>query len=271
MFEELQWQKDRVLLNDLVFRLQHTASDDWELGDECFVFYKIKKLVDQYASFFDTRKSFKPETIFELGVWDGGSVAFWFEHFRPKKKHIGIDISNRGDSEYFRRYVTSRGLDARVKNYWGVDQSDSARLKEIVVNELGSSIDLVIDDASHLYGLTKSSFEILFPFVTVGGFYIIEDWAWEHWKEFGSFQPWAREIAPTKLVCELVEATGSSTDLIQSVSVYEGFTAIERGPVDRTKLDNFRLDEHIVRRPRISAPQQTIKNLFSKATSFVFR
>src|SRR5262252_2148032 len=163
MFENLKWQKDRMLLNNLVFRLQHFTADDWELGDECFIFYKIKKLVDQYETFFNTRIPFQPQTILELGLWDGGSVAFWFEHFHPKKKHVGIDISKRGDSEYFRRYVESKGLNDRIKNYWGVDQSDSRSIREIVTKEFGGSIDLVIDDASHMYGLTKSSFEILFP------------------------------------------------------------------------------------------------------------
>src|SRR5437879_1625144 len=37
MFENLIWQKDRLLYNGLVFRLQHYKSDDWELGDECFI------------------------------------------------------------------------------------------------------------------------------------------------------------------------------------------------------------------------------------------
>ena len=41
-----------MLLGDLVFRLQHTRNDDWELGDQCFVFYKVKPLVDQYERFW---------------------------------------------------------------------------------------------------------------------------------------------------------------------------------------------------------------------------
>jgi hypothetical protein len=78
MFENLIWQKDRLLYNGLVFRLQHYKSDDWELGEDCFIFYKIKKLVDQYSHFFATR-DFQCERLFELGMWEGGSVAFWYE------------------------------------------------------------------------------------------------------------------------------------------------------------------------------------------------
>ena len=42
MSDGMIWQGDRVVFNDLVFRLEHGKNDDWELGDECFVFYKVK-------------------------------------------------------------------------------------------------------------------------------------------------------------------------------------------------------------------------------------
>lgn len=51
MFDRLIWQPDRMLLDDLVFRLEYYRSDDWEGGDH-FRFYKIKGLVDQYEAFF---------------------------------------------------------------------------------------------------------------------------------------------------------------------------------------------------------------------------
>ncbi len=41
-------------------------------------------------------------------------------------------------------------------------------------------MDLVFDDASHLYEETRSSFESLFPHVRPGGVFVIEDWRWEH-------------------------------------------------------------------------------------------
>lgn len=104
MFESLVWQRDRMLMGDLVFRLQHYINDEWELCDECFLFFKIKKLVDQYDDFFSSRKAFQPQNVFELGLFDGGSLAFWFEHFQPKK-HVGVDLKQKTDTEYFRRYV----------------------------------------------------------------------------------------------------------------------------------------------------------------------
>ena len=35
MLDRLVWKSDRVLLDDLVFRLVLSKSDQWELGEEC--------------------------------------------------------------------------------------------------------------------------------------------------------------------------------------------------------------------------------------------
>jgi hypothetical protein len=250
MFENLVWQKDRMLMDGLVFRLQHDIGDEWELGDECFIFFKTQALVNQYEAFFASHPNFRPQNVFELGLWDGGSLAFWFECFQPRK-HLGIDLQQKEDSKYFRRYISSRGLSARLKTYWETNQADAPKLRSIVNREFDGPLDLVIDDASHFYQPTKSSFECLFPLLRPGGLYLIEDWAWEHWKEFNSLNdPMAKEESLTKLVVELLEATGTSTSLIKSLTTYQGFTVIERGEADMTGQENFKLEDHIWRRPR---------------------
>ena len=73
------------------------------------------------------------------------------------------------------------GIEDVVRPYYGVDQSDRTRLSEIVEEEFGTTpLDLVIDDASHLYDETLASFEVLYPRVRPGGLFIIEDWAADH-------------------------------------------------------------------------------------------
>ena len=248
MFDRLVWQPDRMLLDDLVFRLEHYRSADWN-GGEHFRFYKIKKLVDQYERFFSRRSDFHPERVLELGIYDGGSTAFWYELFRPKKQ-VALDIQNRTDTPYFHRYVESRGLEERIKTYWNTDQSDKTRLREIVEVEFDGPLDLVIDDASHLYRQTRDSFEALFQLLIPGGLYIVEDWAWDHWPEFSSpDHPWAGEEPLTRLVVELIEAAGTSTQFISNIVAYEGFVVVERGPQQIDKAIRFNLEEYIVRRP----------------------
>ena len=248
MFENLIWQKDRLLYNGLVFRLQHYKSDDWELGEDCFIFYKIKQLVDQYAHFFATR-DFQCQRLLELGMWEGGSLAFWNEAFRPSKI-VGIDWAKRTDGPYFLRYTGDNNLRDRVKAYWSVDQADKIRLREIVNAEFDGPLDLVIDDASHTYEPTLSSFQTLFPFIRPGGFYMIEDWAWEHWPAcYVGDDSRANDEGLSDLVSQMVQAAGTSDSLIKSVTVYEGFAAVERS--DKPVSDDILLKDFIVRRPSI--------------------
>lgn len=250
-----------MILDNLVFRLEHYKSDSWDLGNDCFLFYKIEPLVEQYARFFQLHSDFHPQTIFELGIWDGGSIAFWNECFGPDK-HVAIDLQQRTNSAYFEKYVTARHLQERIRTYWGIDQNDASSLQGIVARDFpGGQIDLIFDDASHSYDATKSSFEALFPYVSPGGFYIIEDWAWAHWSEFqGSDDPWTLQTALTQLVFELVEATGSRRTedpaLIYNVTVYQGFAAVQRGSLNNLDVQTFRLEKYISRRPAPRIPKQ---------------
>jgi hypothetical protein len=79
---------------------------------------------------------------------------------------------------------------------------------------------------------------------------VIEDWAWEHWAEFKApSHPWASEISLTSLVCRLVEVAGSSPAVVGNVTVYGGFTVIERGPA-KLETGSFHIEDHIQRRVR---------------------
>ena len=268
MFEHIVWQPDRALLGNLVFRLEHYRNNQWDLGDQCFAFFKIKKLIEQYELAFSRRSMFKPQNILEIGMWDGGSIAFWNEILTPSKI-VGVDIKVREDSTYFRDYVRTRRLESKVKSYWGVDQADERSLRQIVEREFGDKLNMVMDDASHFYEPTLTSFQILFPLLPSGGLYIIEDWAWEHWKEFHSLRhQWAGYQSPTQLIFELVEATGTSQDLITSVEVFEGFTIIERGPALASDITPFLLTNHIARRPRLTALSRMLSSAARKLRSF---
>jgi cephalosporin hydroxylase len=253
MFEDLVWKDDRVILDDLVFRLEHHKSASWDLGDECFDFYKDKKLIDGYSEFFSRFPDFQPKHIIELGIWDGGSLALWFETFRPEKI-VGIDLRRSHDSAYFQSYVSSNNLEERLRTYWGVNQKDGAKLESIITKEFHGKLDMVVDDASHLYGPTKKSFEIIFPFLENGGMYIIEDWAWEFWPEYQKRDhQWIMHGTPEKLISELIQVLGGYNHLIRSITIYPGFVVIEKGETS-TPSEDFRLERHISRRPKIPSP-----------------
>ncbi len=246
MFEELTWLPDRALSGDLVFRLELSRNDGWELGGECFGFYKNRQLVEQYERFWSAT-AFRPRRMLEIGIWDGGSTAFWFLHLQPERL-AAIDLRDREDSPYFRRWVSANGLEGRVRTRWRTDQADRAALHAVVEADLGGELDLVIDDGSHLAAPTRASFEALFPLLPPGGLYVIEDWAWEHWPEFQDpGHPWAGEESLTALIGDLVAAAGSSRSLIRRLAVHEGFVAVERGE-ERLDPHRFRLADHVRRR-----------------------
>ncbi|WP_097104055.1 hypothetical protein [Nitrosomonas ureae] len=75
-FDRLIWKADDcLLLDDLVFRAMRQKTGKWS-GDKHFIFYKIQPLIEQYAHYFRRRCDFQPKNIFELGIFDGGSIVF---------------------------------------------------------------------------------------------------------------------------------------------------------------------------------------------------
>ena len=263
MFEKFDWQSDHLRLGELLFRLEHFRNKDWAHGHRYFSLYKVKELFDQYENYFAAKANFQAKNIIELGIWDGGSLAIWSELFFPSKL-IGIDFkSDRGDSDYFKHYIESRKLADKVRTYWGTDQGDRRALNEIVEREFKDPLDLVIDDASHLYGPTKNSFEVLFPKMREGGVYIIEDWAWLHWPEFNDDPYFANQIGLTKLVIELTEMIGSARGIPPAIlTVLPGFIAVEKTALDLNEGKPFRIEDYICRRPTSKfGPPQIVRSL----------
>jgi predicted O-methyltransferase YrrM len=263
-FNRLAWDEGQFRLRDLLFEIQVEGSDNTQLPQDRFSFFKAKWAIDDFASFWRTQPGFDAKHIVEIGIWDGGSTAFWNELFQPNKL-VALDFLSRGDSPYFRRYVASRRLQHRVKTYWGVDQADALTVRRIVRTEFGSEpLDLVIDDASHLYEQTKASFETLFPLLRPGGLYIIEDWDWACWTlPEGHYLNRHRPLID--LVGRLVEVTGTKErlnpvlgdpkmqglkKLIEALTVRSTFVAIERGNASAAELNDTKLEAYVAGRAK---------------------
>lgn len=244
-FQRLEWSDDRMLVDGYVFRLQQASSAEWDLDDDCFVLYKGKALNDQYERFF-AGVDVDVRSILELGMWEGGSLAYWNLLLSPET-HVGVDLRRFDETPYFRRFVESR-RDRSIRTHWGVDQADVATMRRIVAEDFAGSLDVVIDDASHRYGPTRTSFETLFPSLRAGGLYVVEDWAWAHWPRYQSpDHPMARDPGLSRFVTELHELVGSAPQVAARMWVLQGFAVVERGPADLAP--DFRIDDHVIRRP----------------------
>jgi predicted O-methyltransferase YrrM len=178
-FAGMSWEPDRLCWRGLTFRLEDPTRP--VPGSDGLILWKSRGLVEQYRAFWAERPAFSPRQVFELGVWKGGSVVFWAEALRPDRL-VAVDKREGSDSPAFESYLAART--PRLQVHWAVDQSDQGRLRTLLDGAFDGLLDLVIDDASHLYGPTRASFETLFPRLRPGGLYVIEDWAWAHWRGF---------------------------------------------------------------------------------------
>lgn len=111
-------------------------------------------------------------TILEIGIYGGASLKMW-KSFFPNATIYGIDIDpNCKQYEEDRIHVCLGS------------QNDKNFLRS-VVNSIGKSIDIIIDDGSHKTKDHKVSLEVLFPYLSPGGFYFIEDLYTAYWSQFG--------------------------------------------------------------------------------------
>ncbi len=159
-----------------------------------------------------------------------------------------IDISDYGDPPLLQQFLRQH---PEVTTHWRISQEDGAMLRRVIDEGDSAPLDLVIDDASHLYRLSRRSFELLFPRLRPGGLYALEDWYWSFLPEEKTGDSLrATQVPLVRLVFDLIGMMGSQPGLIARIEVYRGFVIVERGdaPLD----DPVVLDELIRRRDRPS-------------------
>lgn len=195
-----------------------------------FVLMKSREMIEWYADRF---VGVPPATVLEAGIFKGGSVAFFEELWHPHRL-LAFDIERQPVSA-LTEYIRQQGAGERVRALYGVDQSDRATVRRALDEHFGGqSIDLVIDDGCHFLAETRALFSAVFPYVSPGGTYIIEDWAWAHWP--GSWQedggPYRDRPALTSIALELAMLAASRGDLAAAVEVSSAFIIVRRGDAD---------------------------------------
>jgi hypothetical protein len=127
----------------------------------------------------------------------------------------GVDISPKAVASLL-RYIADK--ENRFVHF-ATSQCDREILTRIVRDELVDELDFVVDDASHIYEQTKTSFEFLFPLLRPNGIYIIEDWGWAHSPGYQSPDaPWINRTALSNLLFQQIMLMGS-TSLIAEIRI----------------------------------------------------
>jgi Methyltransferase domain len=98
--------------------------------------------------------------VLELGVQGGESLLMWRGLFPLAAEIVGVDCNHN-----------SRWPEGTIRV---VAFQDDPGLPGMTG---GGPFDLIVDDASHDGNLTRKSFDLLWPLLAPGGFYVIEDWA----------------------------------------------------------------------------------------------
>jgi hypothetical protein len=114
----------------------------------------------------------RPLRFLEIGVAQGGSLQLWREFFGPEAVIFGIDLDPRVTA------VDDADLEVRIGS-----QADPEFMRG-VVSEMGG-VDIVLDDGSHQARHIRTSFDVLFPLLSDGGIYAVEDLHAMYWWRFG--------------------------------------------------------------------------------------
>ena len=115
-------------------------------------------------------------TLLEIGVGGdregtgGASLRVW-KHFFPKAQIIGLDLHDKP-------VVNEK----RIITYQG-SQTDADLLRTIARKH--RPLKIIIDNGSHRPEHVRATFAILFPLLSDGGIYAIEDTQTSYWPRFG--------------------------------------------------------------------------------------
>jgi hypothetical protein len=174
--------------------------------------------------------------VLEFGVLEGGSAVL-FSLLLDLDKFVGVEMNDQPPG--LRQFLSEQEVGKRIRLHFKTSQTDEAKVRDIIRNEFDATpLDLIIDDASHAYALTKQTFEIAFPHLRPGGLYVIEDWGWAHWKDCSACMG---EPALSRLIFELSMVCATNPKIINDVWVHSSFVFIRKSEEANELLD-FSID-----------------------------
>lgn len=251
----LIWEGSQTLrINDVRFNV---TSDDHELRTfestkDYFLLGKTKDMVEWIA---DLGRRHRFAKILDLGIFKGGSVVLYDQLFRPQRL-IAVEFWP-DPVPALTEYIATNDRATAIRPCYATDQGDRRKLEGILRQEFPDrDLDLVVDDASHLYFQTRESFNAAFPFLKGGGIYVIEDWAWAHWA--GDFwqqdNPFYKDHpAMSNLLIELFMLCASRPDLIADIQITFNTITIRRGE-GNIGIHPFDIGDHYLLRGRHFEP-----------------
>lgn len=200
----------------------------------------------QYLPLYDryfTAWRGKPVRMLEIGIFNGGSMALWRNYFGAEATIWGIDINPECAARVKAPNVARIG-----------SQADPDFLRRTVA-EMGG-VDVILDDGSHIASHQRTSFETLFPLLTEGGLYVIEDLHTAYWPDIfeGGYRRPGTAIEQAKRLIDDMHhwyhPNGFSTaakDMVTGVHFHDSIVFIDKAKQARPAFAKIGEDTESVR------------------------
>ena len=151
-----------------------------------------------YESYFEPFR-FDHLAVIEIGAGGyeypdrgGESLRMWHQYF-PKAKICCVDLHNK------------TGLINDRTSFWQGSQTDKNLIEHIIDLNAECSKRIFINDASHINDLTIKTFEIAWPQLSSGDFYVIEDCHTSYWsKNYGGNEKPGTQGTIVSQICNIV-------------------------------------------------------------------
>jgi FkbM family methyltransferase len=200
-----------------------------------FSLHKWHHYFEIYDRHFSKYKNKNP-IILEIGVQNGGSLEMWNYYFKNNCTIYGIDIDPN--------CLKMNDVYPNVKVFIG-DQSDDNFLNSI--KSQIPVIDILIDDGSHINSHIIKTFKALYPNISLGGTYLIEDLHTAYWPEFGGelngsgsaieyLKTLIDELNAKHIKTKTVDT--SFSNITNSLHFYDSITVIEKNKIPQIKVEN---------------------------------
>jgi len=159
------------------------------------------------------------ECVLEIGIGceadpagGGNSLRMWRNYF-PSATIYGVDL-------YEKWFDTETRIIALK-----ADQSDAYSLSQAVAG--CPAFDLVVDDGSHVGAHIITTFDVVFPMVKPGGYYVIEDLETSYLPTYGGGPPGTPDTAAA-LTKKLLDDVNVGPLPIAAIHAYSGLVLIEK-------------------------------------------
>ena len=176
------------------------------------LFFNLTKSSHKWDPYFDVYERHlnkfinKSPRVLEIGIQRGGSIELWQKYFGDGCEIIGIDIDPN---------CLSLSYDKNIKIHIG-DQSDTKFLEKLIF--LYGNFDIIVDDGGHSMIQQITTLQTLYPYLNIGGVYIIEDvhtsyHEWPKWNNM-TFMEYTKNLIDVMNSSHIVQPLKNNFELI---------------------------------------------------------